>query len=157
RLTIDNKVIWRIQRVVTAAGYAPGTLDSYSSALPKYLEFCDKCAIPHSYRFHASPKSSPVSYSAPSQTISVDTASRYVSGIKAWHILHGHPWIWGHRQDELKIWCKGIARLQGSLFQKAPRPPITLGMIACLGNNLNHNSHFNAAVLACAIVSFFTL
>ncbi|KAH8929701.1 hypothetical protein BT69DRAFT_1211165, partial [Atractiella rhizophila] len=155
---------------VTAAGYAPGTLDSYSSALPKYLEFCDKCAIPHSYRFHASPQlissfllwcSGPMDgvpkARAPSRTISVDTASRYVSGIKAWHILHGYPWIWDHRPDKLKIWCKGIARLQGSLFQKAPRPPITLGMIACLVNNLNHNSHFNAAVLACAIVSFFTL
>ncbi|KAH8924131.1 hypothetical protein BT69DRAFT_1196117, partial [Atractiella rhizophila] len=132
--------------------------------------FCDKSAIPYSHWFPASPQlitsfllwcpgamdGIPKAL-APSRTVSVDTASRYVSGIKVWHILHGYPWIWDHRPDELKIWCKGLARLQGSLFKKAPCPPITLGMIACLINNLNHNSHFDAAVMSCAIVSFFTL
>ncbi|KAH8930385.1 hypothetical protein BT69DRAFT_1185806, partial [Atractiella rhizophila] len=41
--------------------------------------------------------------------------------------------------------------------KKAPCPLITLGMVACLVNNLNHNSHFDAVVMACTIVSFFTL
>ncbi|KAH8914738.1 hypothetical protein BT69DRAFT_1197685, partial [Atractiella rhizophila] len=150
--------------------YSKGTLASYSSALPKYIEFCDKMCVPPSDRFPATAPlvcsfviwcSSPMNGVhpdlAPSQSVSINTAEHYVSGLKAWHLLNGFPWIWEHRPDELTLYCKGIARQQGTLFKAAVRPAVTLKMILLLVDKLDHSNCFDAAVLACAIITFFSL
>ncbi|KAH8917164.1 hypothetical protein BT69DRAFT_1249148 [Atractiella rhizophila] len=169
-LIINHPVITHLQKLATKNAWAPATLETYSSALPKFMEFCDKMGIPHDQRFPmtpqlvssfvlwaSGPKDSYPGALGPKKEIAVSTATGYVSAFHAWHLIQGYPWVWDDKPHELVLWSRGLARLQGNSHKKPPRPAITLQMISLLIDNLSHDDCFDAAVLACALVTFFSL
>lgn len=148
--------------------------DSYGAGLRKFHIFCDLFSIAEAQRLPASfevlhsfalwatavPEFIPASEMQhhPLEPVAVDTARKYLSAVRAWHLAQGWP---SPLSDE--TWCRinwslrGLANLQGEGRRKPPRPPVTLSMLRQLKQALCLDSPFDACVWAAASCAFWGL
>ncbi len=149
---------------------------SYGSGLRKFHIFCDAFSIPESARLPASTELIysfllwAVSDPDPNnplhqdgvifESVSVDTARKYLSAIRAWHIAQGWPPPISEAANAVILaGIRGMENLQAEAGSRSrpPRPPITLVMLHTLKAVLDLNNPFDACLWAQCTCAFFGL
>lgn len=131
--------------------WSAGTLKTYTSSINTFLKFCQSHRIPSDQTFPASDYLLCAFIAELSPTLSKNTISNYLSGIRAWHIRNGFPFA---RSDRLNLIAKASRPLSKPL---PPRPPVTLEMLEALSVNLDLGNSRDACVFACACTAFWGL
>ncbi|KAJ7053020.1 hypothetical protein C8F01DRAFT_931892, partial [Mycena amicta] len=80
--------------------WADGTIESYGSGLLSFHVYCDSKSIQEGMRAPASSELIAGYISTLAGFLSGSTISTYVSGVRAWHILHGVAWSMNHPELE---------------------------------------------------------
>ncbi|KAG2744527.1 hypothetical protein P692DRAFT_20877960 [Suillus brevipes Sb2] len=83
------------------------------------------------------------------------TLANYFYGIRAWHLLHGQPWL--AQQGEITLALEGAKRLAPPASKRLKRAPFTIDIITSIRSTLDLNLPLHAAVFACLTTSFFTI
>ncbi|TDL22880.1 hypothetical protein BD410DRAFT_699010, partial [Rickenella mellea] len=134
-------------------GWADSTLASYASALKHFSEFCDKENVPHSCRLPASEFLLCVFAASFAGSFARSSVQNLISAVRAWHILEGAEWLGGIR---LTYVLNGIHSLAPPSASRPPRIPVTRAMLVSLHDRLSLSNPFDACVLACATVAFWS-
>ncbi|VDC01640.1 unnamed protein product [Peniophora sp. CBMAI 1063] len=171
RSTIDHPVIQHLARI--ASRHSLRDRQAYGSALRKYHLFCDHFSIPEADRLPASFAllNSFVLWCAADpdpadrvladgvtifEPVSPDTVSKYLSGIRAWHLAQGWPPPLADVDQALIRWhLRGLAIMQAGKRKRPPRPPVTIRMLAALRESLDLSDPFQACVWAAACCAFW--
>ena len=149
-----------------------GDLTSYGSGLWKFHLFCDIFSIPESHRLPASfdvlhsfvlwATADPLaigsvnSFQVPMELMAVSVTRKYLTAVRAWHIVQGWPAPLSLADHETINWSlRGMDRLQQDHRKKPPRPPMTLAMLSVLDSKLDISSLFDACVWAMAACAFW--
>ncbi|KAK0430699.1 hypothetical protein EV421DRAFT_1912589 [Armillaria borealis] len=82
------------------------------------------------------------------------TLSNYLHGVRAWHILHGLPWLVNETETSQLI--TAAVHLQPPHARKKPCLPYTCDAMATLLQHLNLSLPLNAAVAACLTTTFYS-
>jgi len=148
--------------------------ESYGAGLRKFHLFCDifsvaetdrlpaSFALLHSFVLWAATDPDPMDLGfadgTPFETVSVSTARKYLSAVRAWHIAQGWPSPLSDGDHERIDWAlRGLNNIQASRRTRPPRPPITLPMMRALRLHLDHANPFDACVWAMCACAFFGL
>ena len=128
------------------------TISGYSLALTRFLNFCNLEDIPPELRFPANEFVLCAFAASNAGRISGNTVCKYISALKAWHILHGVNWKGGLR---LNFVLNGVKNLTPLSSQRPPRPPVNITMLSSLIDALNLCDPLDAAVAAAASTAFW--
>ena len=153
-LHISDADLDRILTVISVS-WAQGTRTIYGSGLLTYHVFCDQRSIPEPQRCPASPILILAFIANSAGAYSGKTLANYVFAIRAWHILHGQPWVM--IQPELKAALDGAAVLTPSSSRRPKRQPITVKFLISAKLKLNLTLPFDAAFFACLTTTFYSL
>ena len=141
------------------------------SAIKKFHTFCDTFSIPEAQRLPASfevlhsfalwvvtdPKALDASLVANTrfEPVSIATARKYLSGIRAWHIAQGWPEPLSKEAHKRIEWSlRGLQNIFGSRTRPV-RPPITIPMLRALRATLDLSNTFDACIWAMACCAFW--
>ena len=83
------------------------------------------------------------------------TILNYLSGVRAWHILHRMPWALERRKMDLMLQAADKLMLDSSRRKK--RCPYTPGFMAEIGRQLDLRVPLDAAIFACLTTCFYAL
>lgn len=162
RNTLDNNGIptnlgpndlERIKDVLENA-WAQSTRDSYGTGILVYHVFCDRKAVAEDQRAPASPLLIISFVSTIAGAYSGSAVSSYASAVRAWHILHGVPWLMN--KDELDTALKAADKLAPDSSKRKQRAPYTPDFILAIRSKLNLETPLHAAVYACLTTTFYT-
>ena len=128
------------------------TIAGYSLALSRFLEFCNRENIPPELRFPANEFVLSAFAASNAGLLSGNTVCKYISALKAWHILHDVEWKGGSR---LNFILNGVKNLTPLSSRRPPRPPVNVNMLSSLIAALDLHDPFDAAVAATASVAFW--
>ena len=128
------------------------TISGYSLALARFLSFCNLENIPSELRFPANEFVLCAFAASNAGQISGDTVCKYISALKAWHILHNVDWKGGLR---LNFVLNGVKNLTPLSSRRPPRPPVNTTMLLSLIDALNLRDPLDAAVAAAASIAFW--
>jgi hypothetical protein len=139
---------------VIGVSWADSTKVLYGNALLVYHVYCDlNGPIPDHERCPISGTLLLAFLSSCAGGASGSTLSNYMTGIKAWHLLHGQSW--NIHQDELRLTLQGAARLAPRNSKRTKRPPVTIDDLKIIRANLNMNDPGDAVVYACMVITFY--
>ena len=151
-LNLQQQDIERIKSV-TINGWSSNTLETYGSGILAFHVFCDLKNVPEEQRAPA-PELLITSFLAAMAASYSPTALRnYLSGVRAWHILHGLPWSINDDQTDLII--KAAYSLTPQSSRKEKRPPMTVAYIVQILAHLDPSNPLHAAIAACLTTSFY--
>ena len=168
--TIDDPIIRCIASLAARSSLRDAT--SYGSGLRKFHLFCDIFSVRESQRLPASfatlhsfalwaatdPDLLGISEGTtmPFEPVAVSAVKKYLSAIRAWHMVQGWPAPLSDAEHERISWSlRGIENVQGSTRKRAIRPPITVAMLSALKATLDLNSSFDACIWAMAVCAFW--
>ncbi|KAJ3817764.1 hypothetical protein F5880DRAFT_1492419 [Lentinula raphanica] len=134
-------------------GLADSTKSFYAAGLLCYHQFCDSEKVSHSLRMPASETLVLGFIGHYMGSVSGSTIRSWLSGIRAWHIQHGAPWVLDSSQ-ELKV-ARAGARIAGAHHCRLVRNPIALSHMIALALNIDFNVPFHCAVWAVACMAFW--
>ncbi|KAG6329893.1 hypothetical protein ID866_9194 [Astraeus odoratus] len=81
--------------------------------------------------------------------------TNYAAGLKAWHILHGQPWLVD--TNSLKCCLEGENHMAPPSSKCLLRAPFTPEIIACMKSLLQLKEPLDAAVFACMSMCFWCM
>ncbi len=148
----DNDFI-RVFRVLSFS-WADKTLETYDSGLLLYYVFCDMRGIPDDAHCPANPKILSSFLALMARNYASGTLFSYLHGLRAWHILHGLPWL--VNEAETSVLITAAVYLQPPYSKKKPCLPYTCNILTALLLHLNLSLPFNAAVAACLMTTFYS-
>jgi len=128
------------------------TIAGYSLALTRFLDFCNLEDVPPELRFPANEFVLCAFAASNAGRMSGDTVCKYISALKAWHILHNVIWKGGLR---LNFILNGVKNLTPLSSRRPPRPPVNTTMLSSLIDALDLHDPLDAAVAAAASVAFW--
>ncbi|KAG2107916.1 uncharacterized protein F5147DRAFT_773900 [Suillus discolor] len=137
---------------VLAHSHAPNTKETYGSGLLVFHVFCDAWNIPEEQRCPASPVLILAFIAGCSGLYSGKSLENYFYAIRAWHLLHGQPWLANHDQCALAL--AGGKRLAPPTSKRPKRAPFTVDLLIAIRSTLDLTSPLHAAVYACLTTSF---
>ncbi|KAJ7217334.1 hypothetical protein GGX14DRAFT_358138 [Mycena pura] len=143
----------RTTNVITHA-FAPSTLDTYGSGILFYHCYCDARRIPEAERAPASSDLIAAFAASAAGMYAGGTVENYVAGVRAWHIIHGVPWI--PNKAEFDAIIRGATALQPRSSSRRKRQPYTVETIAVILTHLNLNIPLDAATAACLTTGFYS-
>ena len=82
------------------------------------------------------------------------TLANYFYAVRAWHTLHGAPWLM--KPAEMKAALDGASALAPPSSRRPKRAPITLVFISSLATKFDLSKPLDAAVFACLTTTFFS-
>lgn len=141
--------------VVLAHSHAPTTRETYGSGLLIFHVFCDARDIPEEQRAPASPILILAFIAACSGLYSGKSLENHFYAVRAWHLLHGLPWLANHDQCTLAL--SGGKRLEPDTSKRAKRAPFTIDILIAIRSTLDLTTPLHAAVYACLTTSFYTI
>ncbi|KAJ7186106.1 hypothetical protein C8R46DRAFT_390106 [Mycena filopes] len=144
--------ILRIFTVLTSA-WTEGTAESYGSGLLSFHVFCDSKCVPELARAPAAPTLIAGYISALAGFLSGGTISNYVSGVRAWHILHGVAWAMN--MPELETLLRAADRLTPLSSKRDARMPYTPNILCSLRPHFDLTKHLDASVWSCLTTLFW--
>lgn len=133
--------------------WAESTRELYGTGLLLYHVFCDKKGVTEVFRAPASALLITSFISTMAGTYSGSAVSNYVSGVHAWHLLHGLPWHVNITEQALAL--KAAERLAPATSSRKQRVPFTTDYMATLLKHLDTTKPLHAAVYACLTTTFF--
>ncbi|KAG2138544.1 hypothetical protein DEU56DRAFT_715032, partial [Suillus clintonianus] len=140
---------------VIAHSHAPTTRESYGSGLLVYHVFCDSHNVPEEQRCPASSTLLLAFIASCAGLYSGKTLDNYFYGIRAWHLLHGQPWLVNQAQASLTL--EGAKHLAPAKSTRPKRAPFTVELLVAIRSSLDLSIPLHAAVYGCLTTSFFTL
>jgi len=144
----------RILSIINAS-WSENTKATYGTGLLVFHVFCDSHTIPEIDRC---PVSQPLLLSFLSTcagTYSGNTLSNYTAGLRAWHMLHGRPWLID--ADTLKATIEGASRLAPPSSKCPQCTPFTPEIISILRSQLDLDNPLDAAMFACITTCFWCI
>lgn len=153
-LAISEEDLERVLMVMNLS-WAVGTRECYGAGLLVFHVFCDERKVPEDQRCPVDTRTILNFVSSCAGSYSGRTLTNYVYAIKAWHILHGQPWL--VQQDELKAALEGASELTPATSKRTKREPFTVKLILIIRSHLNLTTPLDAAVYACLTSAFFAL
>ncbi|KAJ6496853.1 hypothetical protein DFH09DRAFT_1252260 [Mycena vulgaris] len=139
---------------VAVNAWAEGTAETYGSGLLSFHVFCDSKAVPEPLRAPAGPTLIAGYISALAGFLSGSTISTYVSGVRAWHIIHGVAWVMN--LPELEALLKAADRLTPSSSKRQARMPYTTEILCQLRPHFDLTKPLDAAVWSCLTTLFWS-
>lgn len=133
--------------------WADSTREVYGSGLLAYHVFCDRRGIPETHRAPASNTLIAAFIASLAGLYAATTIRNYVSGVRAWHILHGVAW--SMNEIEVEGLLKAASALAPSTSKRKQRQPFTVDYITAIRNSLDLDLPLHAAVFACLTTTFY--
>lgn len=134
-----------------ATVWAPGTIKTYTSAINKFLAFCQDHQIPSEQAFPASDYLLCAFIASQPPHTSKNTIKNYLTGIRAWHVRNGYSFSRSACLNLLATASRPLSK------PNPPRPPVTIDMLLALASKLNLTDCFDACVFACVTSAFWGL
>jgi hypothetical protein len=153
-LTISDAQLNRILTVM-GASWAPSTKETYGAGLLVFQVYCDAHQIPENQRCPISPTLLLAFLSSCAGAYSGSSLGNYAAGLKAWHLLHGHPWL--VQTNELKAILDGATALAPPSSKRAKRDPFTPAILISMREQLDLNDPKDAAIFACITTAFYSV
>ncbi|SJL06821.1 uncharacterized protein ARMOST_10163 [Armillaria ostoyae] len=150
-LARERLIKWR---PVLSFSWADKTLETYGSGLLLYHVFCDVRNIPEDARCPASPDIISSFLATMAGNYVSGTLSNYLHGLRAWHILHGLPWLVNEAETTNLI--TAAVHLQPPRSRKKPRLPYICDTLVSLLHHLDLSLPLDAAVAACLTTMFYS-
>ncbi|KAK7012906.1 hypothetical protein R3P38DRAFT_2441467, partial [Favolaschia claudopus] len=152
----DNLPKADLELVTTVASHAwaDGTLGTYGSGLLLFHSYCDSRAIPESARAPASADLLAGFLATAAGNYAGKTLENYFAGVRAWHILHGVPWL--PNRDECDALLRAATSLQPKSSHKKKRQPYLIETIEHILAHLDLSTPFDAAVASCLTAAFYS-
>lgn len=141
--------------VVIAHSHAPSTRETYGSGLLVFHVFCDSRNVAEIQRCPAPSLLILAFIASCAGMYSGKTLENYLYSVRAWHLLHGQPWLVNH--DQVSLALEGSKRLAPATSTRQKRTPFTVDLIKDLRSMLDLATPLHAAVYACLTTSFFTI
>ncbi|KAJ7939663.1 hypothetical protein B0H13DRAFT_2226260 [Mycena leptocephala] len=139
---------------VLAFAWAEGTHETYGSGLLSFHVFCDSKNVPELWRAPASSTLMAAHISAVAGFMSGSTVSNYVSGVRAWHVLHGV--MWAMNEAELEALLRAANRLTPASSKRQARMPYTVEILCQLRRFFDLTNFCDAAVWSCLTTLFWS-
>jgi hypothetical protein len=151
-----NLAITDLQRIqdILIHAWADSTLESYGSGLLVYHVFCDTKFIPETQRAPASAILISSFLAMIAGSYAGKTIANYLYGVRAWHILHGVPWVLN--EPEIDALLKAATNVAPSSSKQKQRLPFTVNFMATIRDHLDLDVPLDAAVYSCLTTTFYT-
>ncbi|KAJ3792053.1 hypothetical protein GGU11DRAFT_750618 [Lentinula aff. detonsa] len=133
-------------------GLANSTKSSYAAGILRFNQFCDVMNIPETLRMPACEDLITGFIGFHLGKVSGASIKGWLSGLRAWHDLHGAPWPSDSRKVRL---ARAGSRIAGAHHKRPIRNPITLAHLLAIYFALNFNVSFDCAVWAVACNAFW--
>ena len=153
-LTISEERLNRILDVI-AASWTEKTKETYGSGLLIFHVFCDLNNITENHRCPASPSLISSFLASCAGAYSGSALSNCTAGLRAWHMLHGHPW--SINQNELHSILEGASRLAPTSSKRPKRIPVERDLLLQFLTYFNLDDPRDAAIFACLVVTFYSV
>ncbi|KAF5346190.1 hypothetical protein D9756_011123 [Leucocoprinus leucothites] len=125
----------------------------YGASLLVFHVFCDSKDIPEDHRAPA-PHSLIASFiTALAGCYSGSTITNYVSGVRAWHLLHAMKWE--ADKADIDILIRAAEKTAPASVKRPRRDPYTVDYIISLRKHLTLNKPLHAAIFACLTTAFY--
>jgi hypothetical protein len=132
--------------------YAPNTHESYMAGLKRFTQYCDLHEIPERTRMPTPYYLLAAFITAHVGQVGGGTVKSWMSGLKAWHDIHGAHWEGLDRWVEL---TRCTANKEGTNFAREQWGPVTIAHMVALRATLALSKPFDAAVWALATAAFW--
>jgi len=119
-----------------------------------YHVFCDDHKIPEDQRAPATPILINSFIATLAEGYTGDAISNYVCGVRAWHLLHGLPWLISKKETQTLL--ETASKTTPPSLKCKKRKPCTPDFILAIWNQLNLNDGADAMVYACLTTAFYT-
>ena len=126
---------------------------AYGAGLLMWHCFCDEKGTSEEARAPASQPLLSAFIAHLAAVYSGRTISGYLSGLRAWHTLHGLPWVF--EKMELEAMLRAANKLTPSSSRKKKRCPYTPEFILAVREHLDLDKPLDAAVFACLVTCFY--
>ncbi|KAI6038090.1 hypothetical protein EDC04DRAFT_3025768 [Pisolithus marmoratus] len=127
----------------------------YGAGLLVFHVFCDNNNIPDTACCPATADLIIAFIASCAGAYAGSTVSNYVTGLKAWHTLHGQPWM--VHPDALKCYIEGAVKLTPLLAKCPQHAPFTPKIISLFRLHLQLNEPLDAAIFACMTTCFWCI
>ena len=142
----------RVKETMTHA-WEEDTRVSYGAGLLMWHCFCDAKGVPELGRAPATQALLSVFVAHLASAYSGKTIAGYLSGVRAWHILHGQPWMLEDREMETML--RAAAKLTPDTSKRNKRRPYTPAFMSAVRSQLDLDNPLDAAVFACLTTCFY--
>ncbi|KAE8239509.1 hypothetical protein A4X13_0g8169 [Tilletia indica] len=142
------------QRVLAAA-WAASTRSTYGTGLLRWLLWCDHHHIPEAARFPVGLKDLVDFIDSLAGTFAGSSIRNWVSGIRAWHIIHGATL--DTTNPRVTSTLRGADRLTPPSSIAPPRAPFRISHLWTIRKHLTLEKPADAAIWACLLVAFWGL
>ena len=136
------------------ASWDDSTRSTYGAGLLIFHVFCDRRDTPEADRAPASPDLIKIFIATIAGAYSAKTISNYVSGIRAWHKLHGLAW--GLEGSDFETLIRAAQKKAPPSSKRSQRQPITPSYIEKIRAQLDLTTPRHAAAYACLTTAFYT-
>ncbi|KIK76989.1 hypothetical protein PAXRUDRAFT_168168, partial [Paxillus rubicundulus Ve08.2h10] len=150
--TISEDMLDHILQVIGAL-WADNTKAVYGTGLLVYHIYCDLNSIPEPHRCPTSPSLLSAFLSCCARSYSGSAIGNYAVGIRAWHLLHGHPW--NVNPNKLKALLEGTWHLVPKSSKRPKHEPFFTKMLNLFLLHMNLQDPQDTAIFACMAVIFF--
>jgi hypothetical protein len=140
---------------VMGSSWATSTKETYGAGLLVFHVFCDSHNIAESQRCPVSSTLLLAFLSSCTGSYSGSSLANYAAGLKAWHLLHGQPWV--VQANELKGILDGATALAPLSSKRPKREPFTPAIINSIRENLDLDDPRDAAIFACVTTTFYSV
>ena len=131
------------------------TKATYGAGLAIFHVFCDWQEVPEHLRCPAPPVLILSFIASCAGFYSGSTVANYSAGLKAWHTLHGRPWLVD--STTLKRCIEGAVKLAPPSSKCLLRAPVTVEIITLFQNRLRLNKPLDPAIFACLTICFWCI
>lgn len=161
RITLDDKGsptnlgeedLLRIKEVLDEA-YATNTRNVYGTGLFTFHFFCDLKNVSEEHRAPVNRTVLAAFIAFLIGTYGGSAIRNYVYGIRAWHIIHGIPWV--INEHEVKTLFDASNKLAPQDSKKKAKEPWTIEYLEEICKALVPNDPKDAAILACLTTAFW--
>lgn len=133
--------------------WAPSTAETYGTGLLVWTVFCDMRVIPEELRAPAPPDLLEAFVAVIAGAYSGSAITNFVSGIRAWHILHDLPWL--ANQMRLEALLKAAETLTPATSRQKKRSPCTIEFLEAIYSRLDFTKHLHVSVWGCVNTIFY--
>lgn len=140
-------------KTLLAQGWDESTLSTYGSGLLVFHVFCDSRNIKEEDRAPISKNLLSIFISELAGSYAKSTIVNYISGIRAWHLLHRVKWE--ADEAELEVLLRACIRTAPASSKKSKRAPWTPDFITRILAKLNMSDHSHVATYACLTTTFY--